>query len=280
FSAMRIPVLAGRTFSDPNDPATAHEVVVSAAFAEQYWHGPTGARAIGERVRVSEAAPWSTIVGVVASVRDTSLQAAPARELYFPLAVAAPGVPDSLSPFTPTVMSVVLRTHGDPLALVPEARRAISTLHSTLPIYDVRLMSDVLAQSTIQTTFALGALAAAAVITLILGAIGLYGVVAYAVSLRTRELGLRMALGAEPRMLHAMVIREGLSLALLGVGAGLVVFLVIGRALRGLLFGVGAADPLTLVATVGVLVAIGVVASWLPARDAARVDPLSALRAE
>ncbi|HEX4682092.1 MAG TPA: ABC transporter permease [Gemmatimonadaceae bacterium] len=279
FAAMHIPLIAGRIFAPPTDPAAEREVVVSRAFAERFWHDPTGVKALGQRIRVTTSAPWSTIVGVVESVRDSSLTAEGIGEVYTPLVVPPPDRPDSATSI-PRVMSVVVRTPRDPATVVPAIRRAVSELHAGIPIYDVQPMRDVLVRWMAQTSFVLVALGAAAAITLVLGAVGLYGVIAYSVSLRTRELGVRMALGAAPRAIRAMILGEGLLLAIIGVGIGLAAFLGIGRVLRRLLFEVGAADPVTLGATTAMLLAISLFAAWLPARRAARADPLEALRAE
>jgi hypothetical protein len=282
FHAMRIPLIAGRFFSDDMPADAPSEVVASRAFVEHYWHDPSGQSALGKRVRIStsERAPWSTIVGVVESVRDTSLGAAPVGEIYFPLRVAAPGTPDSLAPFTSRVMSIVIRTQGEPLSLTGTARNAIREINPAIPIYDVTSMNDVLARATARTRFALLALAVAAAITLVLGAIGLYGVIAYVVSLRTRELGLRIALGAQPSGVLTLVLRDGLTLAALGIIAGLAAFLALGRFLRGMLVGVTPTDPITMIAVTLAILIVAVVASWVPARRASRIDPFEALRAD
>jgi ABC-type antimicrobial peptide transport system permease subunit len=275
---MRIALVSGRTFLDPNDPSGARDIVVSRAIADRYWPDPTGRAALGHRIRFSEQVPWSTIVGVVESVRDTSLEAAPVGEMYFPLTVAAPQTPDSLAPFTARVMSAVVRVNGDPSALAPVVRATLRELDPSIPMYDVLPMTDILARASARTRFVLVALAAAAVITLLLGAVGLYGVIAYAVSLRTRELGLRLALGAQPSSVLALVLGEGLSLAVIGAVAGLATFMLLGRLLRGLLFQVAPTDPLTLAAVTAALFLAAGMATWIPARRAARIDPVEALR--
>jgi hypothetical protein len=280
FRAMRIALVAGRLFAEDYAPGAPSEVVVSRAFAEHYWHDPTGQDAVGQRLRVSERAPWSTVVGVVESVRDTALAAPPIGEVYFPLRVPAPGTPDSTAWPTPRVVNVVIRTAGDPLMVAPSARRVVRELSASIPIYDVQPMTDVLEQATARTRFALLALGVAAAITLALGGIGLYGVVAYVVSLRTRELGLRMALGARPADVLGIVLRDGILLALAGVLAGLVAFAFIGGFLRGLLVGVSPTDPTTLGAVSLLVLLVATFASWLPAWRAARIDPQEALRAE
>jgi ABC-type antimicrobial peptide transport system permease subunit len=147
-------------------------------------------------------------------------------------------------------------------------------------VYDVQSMAEVLARATARTRFALLALAVAALITLVLGGIGLYGVIAYVVSLRTRELGLRIALGAEPTAVLALVLRDGLGLAAVGIAAGLVAFVALGTFLRGMLVGVTPTDPVTLVAVTLAILVVCAIASWVPAWRASRIDPLDALRAE
>jgi predicted permease len=279
FRAMRITLLAGRLFTGASDPTDANDVIVSRAFAEKYWHDPSGRAAIDQRVRVL-ANRWSTIVGVVESVRDTSLEAAAVGQVYLPLSIADPSVPDSVAPFTPSVASFVLRTRGDPAALFASVRREIHAMDATVPVYDLEPLTGALTRATARTRFVLMALAAAAAITLILGAIGLYGVIAYVVSLRTRELGLRLALGAAPLGVLGLVLREGMLLALIGVVAGLATFAGVARFLGGFLFGVGPTDPFTMAVVSCTLLAVAGIASALPAWRASRIDPLEALRAE
>lgn len=279
FRAMHIALLAGRLFTRPDDPTDANSVIVSRAFAEKYWHDSTGRAAIGQRVRVL-ANRWSPIVGVVESVRDTSLEAAAIGQTYLPLNIALAGQPDSLAPFSPPVASIVLRARGEPASLAAAVRRALRAIDPSVPVYDLAPLTDVLARATARTRFVLTILAAAASITLVLGAIGLYGVIAYVVTLRTRELGLRLALGAQPRGVLGLVLRDGLVLAVVGVGAGLAAFASVARFLRGFLFEVGPADPLTLSVVAITLLVVAGVACAVPAWRASRIDPLEALRAE
>lgn len=279
FHTMGIPVLAGRTFGRSADVGTAQEMIVSRAFAERYW-GAQGARtAVGKRIRLNDNAPWNTIVGVVESIRDTSLTADPLAEVYFPLFTAR-DLPDSLRPPLSPNTNIVIRASGDPVALAGAAQRTIHALDASLPVFDVRPMSAVVARAAARAWFVLVILGVASAITLVLGAVGLYGTIAYVVGLRTREIGVRMALGARPVTVSWLVVREGMLLAISGVVAGLVVFVGVGRFLRALLFDVSPTDPFTLVAVSSLLILVAVLASWLPARRAARVDPLEALRAE
>jgi ABC-type antimicrobial peptide transport system permease subunit len=159
-------------------------------------------------------------------------------------------------------------------------QQVVRALDPTLPTFDVRPMEAVLRASTAQLTFTIAILGAAAVVTLLLGAIGLYGVLTYLVTLRTRELGVRIALGAEPSAVARMITRQGLVLTGVGIGGGLVLFALVARFLKSFLFGVDAADPVTLGAAALALIGISALASWIPARRAARVDPAGALRAE
>ncbi|HXD49280.1 MAG TPA: ABC transporter permease [Gemmatimonadaceae bacterium] len=279
FRAMHIALVAGRLFTEPTDPNGANDAIVSRAFAEQYWHDSTGRAAIGERIQVFSNR-WSTIVGVVESVRDTSLEAAPIGQVYAPFSLVSSSVPDSLAPFTPRVESVVLRTRGDPASLGSSVRREIRAIDPTVPVYDLESLTAVVDRATARTRFVLMTLGSAAAIALVVGAVGLYGVIAYVVTLRTRELGLRLALGAAPGGVLGLVLREGVVLGVAGVAAGLVAFAAIAHFLRGLLFGVGPTDPLTLAVVAGTLVAVAGLASVVPAWRASRIDPLEALRGE
>jgi len=279
FRTMRIPLLAGRVFTDPQDPSDANAVIVSRAFAEKYWHDSTGRAAVGQRVRVL-ANRWSPIIGVVESVRDTSLEAAPIGQTYLPLSIVSSDVPDSAAPFTPRVASIVLRTHGEPVALGMSVRRVLHSMDANVPVYDLEPVTDALERATARTRFVLMVLGAAAVITLVLGAVGLYGVIAYIVTLRTREIGLRLALGAAPSGVLGSVLRDGMILAVIGVAVGLVAFASVARFLAGFLYGVWPTDPLTLTTVAVTLLVVAGVASGVPAWRASRIDPLEALRSD
>jgi ABC-type antimicrobial peptide transport system permease subunit len=156
----------------------------------------------------------------------------------------------------------------------------IRELDPALPTFDVQPMTAVLRESMARLRFVMIMLGAAAAVTLLLGAVGLYGVMAYLVSLRTRELGVRLALGAQPRTVAAMLTKQGLTLAAIGLGAGLIVFALTTRFLRAFLYGVAPSDPLAIAGAMLIIIATATLASWLPARRAARVDPARALRAE
>ena len=276
FGAMRIPLVAGRTFLPLDAHQQGHDAIVNRVTAEHFWHDSTGQAALGKRFQTLPNGPWYTVVGVVGSVRDSSLQAPPAPTVYFP---EVPTSDSSFGQFS-LMMGLVVRTAGDPTAIIRPVQSVVRELDPTLPVFDVKPMSEVVRGSLAQLSFTMLIIGVAAAVTLVLGAIGLYGVIAYVASLRTRELGVRIALGATPREVAGMVTRQGIALTAVGIVAGLILFALVARFLRSLLYGVAPSDPLTLIAVSLVLVAIATLASWIPARRAARVDPMVALRAE
>jgi putative ABC transport system permease protein len=275
FRAIGIPLVAGRTFGRWDGERPLGETVVSARFAEHYFGDKTGQRALGRRLRRVPTGQWYTIVGVVGDVRTDGLDK-PAPEIaYFPI-VGFDGVWESAQ----QTMSFVIRTVGEPRGLSAVAQRAIHALDASLPTYRVSTMDEVARRSMARTSFTMILLGTAAGLAVVLGVIGIYGVVAYTVSLRTREIGVRIALGARPADVSRLVARQGLVLALGGVAVGLIGAALLTRFLQALLYGVSPTDPLTLGGAAGVLLVSAVGASWLPARRAATVHPMDALRAE
>jgi putative ABC transport system permease protein len=275
FEAMGIPLIAGRMF-DRMERQHGDEVLISRETAMHFFHDSTGQSALNKRFRELPSGPWLTIVGVVGSVRDTSLQAPSVRSVYYPQAVS----PDTLSAGPKRTMALVARTTGDVAATTRSLQRLVRELDPTLPTFEVHSMREVLDASIARLSFTMVMLGVAAGVTLVLGIVGLYGVIAYVVTLRTRELGVRIALGAQPRQVAAMVTRQGLVLSAAGIGVGLALVAVVARFLRSFLYEVAPTDPATLAAAAGLLLLFGLMASWLPARRAARVDPMEALRAE
>ena len=209
------------------------------------------------------------IIGVVGDVRDDSLTDEAQPTVYFPH-------PE----LTYAFMTLVIRTSGDPAELAPAARREISAIDPDQPVSDVRTMRQVMADTVGRARFNTLLLGLFAGLATLLAAVGIFGVMNYSVTLRTREIGLRMALGAEPARVLMLVLRQGLLLTLVGIGIGLAGALALTRLMSGLLFGVGANDPLTFAAIVLLLAFVSLVACYIPARRATRIDPLIALRYE
>lgn len=275
FRTMGIPLVAGRLF-DRLEMQRPDEAIVSQATAKQFWNDPTGQRVIGKRFRELPEGPWHTVIGVVGDTRDTSLAAAPSMVVYRPQTFSGA----EFNGQTQWTMALVVRTPAEPTAIVPAVQRAVRELDPTLPLFDVRPMTEVAAASLAQLSFTIIVLGTAAIVTLVLGAIGLYGVMAYVVSLRSRELAVRLALGATPRAVIGMLTRQGVAVTGFGIAGGIVLFVMVARTLRSLLFGVAPTDPVTLASASLLLVAIAALASWLPARRTSRLDPADVLRAE
>ena len=272
---MRIPLLAGRAFQ-PLGVQRDGETIISQRAAATLFNDPTGQAALGRRLALAPSGLSYTVIGVAGDVRDHDLATPPSATLYVPQAVPI----DSTEPRARRTFALVVKTSGSPAPVVAAVRKIVHDLDPTVPVFNVLPMSDVVRASTARLSLVLTLVIAAAVISLALGTIGLYGVVAYIVALRTREFGVRIALGADPRLLARSVAMRGLVLIAFGVGGGMALFAVAAPLLRGFVYGVPTTDPLTLGSAALALVATASMANWLPARRAARVDPAEALRAE
>lgn len=268
FRTMGIPLLRGRTFSDREETVEAHVVIVSASLARQYFPGED---ALGQKVRISMRGQndFSEIIGVVGDVKREGLDTVSQAASYWP---------DAELPFSSMMLAV--RTDGDPLAKVPAIRGIVQRMDSDLPLSDIATMDQAVGDSVARQHFSAVLVSIFAGIALFLAAIGIYGVVAYAVSVRTREFGIRMALGAGVGDVWSLVFRHGLFLAAIGVLIGVAGTLLLTPLLRGLLFGVGAHDPGTIAAVAAFLMAVALTACWIPAHRATHVDPIVALRYE
>jgi putative ABC transport system permease protein len=268
---MRIPVLAGRAVA-PGDRADAPLVaLVNAAFARKYWPAADLHTVIGRRVRLGSAqttSPWRTVVGVVGDVKHWSLGEESAAELYVSFAQAP-------SP----QHSFVVRTAAGAGALTASVRQALLAVDRDQPV-DIQPMTALLNASVAQPRFRSVLLGAFAVIALVLAVVGIYGVISYGVTQRTREIGVRLALGARRVDVVGLVLREGMLLTALGLVIGLVGALWLTRLLRGMLFQVTTNDALTFVGVSMLLASTAILANYLPARRASKVDPLIAMRAE
>ena len=275
FHAMGIPLIAGRSF-DAIERQHPEEAIISLETAKTFFHDSTGRAALNRRFQALPNGPWHTVIGVVGSMRDTSLAGAPVRAVYYPETVKG----DTTTGQLKNMLAVVARTSGDVATTTRAVQRIIHDMDPTLPTFGVRSMRQTVESSMALLSFTMIVLGVAAAVTLVLGMIGLYGVIAYVVALRTRELGVRIALGAQPFAVARMVTIQGLALCGGGIAVGLVLVVAGGRFLRNLLFEVAPTDPLTLGATILLLGAFAMLASWIPARRAARVNPAEALRTD
>ena len=273
FEALGMRVVAGRTFTDADRADTLPVIVINEAMARKFW--PDG-RAIGRRLTMGSRGPWITVIGIVADVHHRGLDEPPRTEMYRPHTQFRYGA-DANAPAVST-MTWVLRTTADPRSAAGYARSAIREVDRDLGISDVATMTQVMNDATSDRRLDLVLFALLGGLALALATVGVYGVVAYSVSQRTHEIGVRMAIGAQPREVVRMVLSQGLKLGLAGVAIGSALALASARLVRGLLFQVSATDPSTYVAVAAGLVLVAVFASYVPARRATRVDPMVALR--
>jgi putative ABC transport system permease protein len=270
FRAMGIPLLRGRVFTEQDDAEAPGVALINQSLARRYWPGedPLGQRVNLARPEVQHA--WRTVVGVVGDVRHAGLDAEIQPEVYAPYYQMA-------EPST----TLVVRAVTEPLMLAAAVRAAVRAVDLDQPVSEVRTMPRVVAESEAMGSrrTVLLLLSAFAVLAMLLATVGVYGVISYSVAQRTQEIGVRMALGAASGDLVWMVVRQALGLALAGVIIGTLAGLALTRFLSKLAFGVSPADPATFAAVAALLLAVALAASYLPARAATRVDPLTALRA-
>jgi putative ABC transport system permease protein len=259
-------VLAGRAITWTDIEQGRKVVVISEALAREHW--PSPAAAVGQRVRSDSN--WHEVVGVVGPERDDGLNRPPTPIVYWPMSSEVYGRPT----FTYVVRSDRVGTPG----FLRELQQAVWSVSPSLPLAGVRTLDRILADSTAQTSFAMVMLALAASVALLLGIVGIYGVIAYVASQRTREVGIRMALGAEPRDVRRLFLRYGLRLTGAGIALGVGTALAATRVVSALLFGVDPADPATYAAVSAGLASVALLATWLPARRMSRLEPVAALR--
>jgi predicted permease len=276
FRTMGNPILAGRDLTWADVHSMTPVAIVTENFATEYWDSPLDA--IGKRIRETTQGPWREIVGVVGNIHDNGVAEAATPTVFWPM------LQDSFwnnGVFTRRTMGYAIRTSRlDEPGFLGEIRTAVWSVNSNLPIASVYTLRELLDQSMARTAFTLVLLTIAAVVALLLGVIGIYGVVSYAVSHRTREIGVRMALGARRGDVSRLVLREGMVLTLAGVCVGLVAAIGSTRLMSSLLFGVNPVDPLTYAVVSIALAGVALTASYIPARRAASIPPTQALRAE
>ena len=270
FSTMGMPVQRGRSIATSDQPGTAKVLVVNQTLAKRFFPNED---AVGQSISLGWGEDTTgevrQIVGVVGDVRGAALEDAPEPTVYVPIMQA---------PYSN--LSILVRTNAEPSSLAAPLRAIMRELDHEVPVYSVQTMEERVASSVGRQKFYATLIAIFAGVALVLSAVGLYGVIAYAVSQRTHELGVRVALGATGDRISRMVIGEGLALTAVGVVIGIGGSLLAGKLVTSLLFGVNALDPATIAGVIAVLGAVAAVASWLPARRAARVDPLTAMRGD
>jgi len=269
FETMRIPLIAGRTFGEQDGLKGSPTIIINRAFAEKYFprENPLGKGiqpGLGDDVFEH---PVRKIVGVVGDIKHKGLTTSADPQFYVPY---AQGV--VTNPY------IVIRTSGDPAPMESALRDAVREMDKSVPVYQVSTLEEYVSKSAARPRFQMFLLTGFAAIALFLAAIGLYGLLSYMVVQRTLEIGLRMALGAQRADVLGMIVRRGLTLALIGVGAGVGISAIITRLLSGLLYGIRPTDPVTFAATAGLLLLVSVAASSVPAFRAARMDPMKTLR--
>jgi putative ABC transport system permease protein len=270
FSTLGVPLGAGRFLSPSDRLDTPPVAMINQAFAARYL---AGVDPLGQRLMIGSpdrTRPLTTIVGVVADYRNNGVTQSVRPEIYIPVRQQTAW----------NQLFMLIRTEGSPASILPAARQAVTSLDPEQPVYLIQTLAAAVADSTFQQRMSALLLGIFAAVALVLAAIGIYGVMSYAVSARTQEIGVRLAVGAQRRDVMWLVMRQVLRLSAIGLAIGLLVLVFAGSALESLLFGVRAADPLTIAIVTLTLAAVAVIAAWSPAARASRVDPIQALRTE
>jgi predicted permease len=262
--ALRIPLRSGRLFEATDRKGSPLVIIINESAAKTYFPGEDP---IGRAVTINEAS--RTVVGVVGDVYQSSLETEPRSEAYIPATQARVSFGE-----------LIILTQGNPYDVVPAVKAAVLAVMPDVPLRNIRSMEEVLARRVAQRRLNMLLLGLFGLLGLVISAVGIYGVMAYVVSQRTREIGVRMALGATRRGIASMVLREAGVLVAIGVGAGLVLALLSGRFAESLLFGLDSRDPLSIAVAAVLLGSVALLASYLPARAAANIEPTTSLRAE
>jgi len=276
FQTMGNPIVAGREMTWADVYSRASVVMVSENFAREYWKEP--AAAIGKRIRQTPNNPWRTIIGVVGNERDDGIAKPASSIVYWPLLMD--NYYDDKMFAQRNLLYAVRTDRAESPTLLKEIQQAVWSVNANLPVANVRTLEQIRAESMAQTSFALVMLGIAAAVALLLGIVGIYGVIAYVAQQRTKEIGIRMALGAASQDVSALFVRHGVVLAGIGIVCGMVAAALLTRTMSALLFGVSAYDPVTYGAVALALGGTAIIASYLPARRASRIDPAEALRWE
>ena len=276
FSTLGTPLIAGRdlTWTDTYDKRPV--AIISENFAKEYWHDP--ASAIGKRIRVGTIDDWREVIGVVGDMHDDGVSNPAPTSVYWP--VLQDRFEGQKEIARRSITYAIRSQRAGSAAFMQDVQRVVWSINSDLPLADPSTLGELYTKSMARTSFTLVMLCVAGAMALLLGIVGIYGVISYSVAQRTREIGIRMALGAQRKMLTAMFVRQGLVLTCIGIGAGLVVAFITMRLMSSILFNVSPVDPMTYILTTLCVVAIALIACYLPSRRAATVNPVNALRAE
>jgi putative ABC transport system permease protein len=267
FHLLGIPLLRGRLFNDSDNDAAPQVAVINEDFARTFWPDQD---ALGKRFKRNRpSAPWITVVGVIANARTESLAQSSAPKIYLDLFQTGG-----------KRLAVFLRGYLDTAAIPREVREQVQSVDPTLPVSGGQALIETLSASLAERRFSMEVVGLFALTALLLAGLGIYGVISYIVTARTHEIGIRIALGAERSSILQMVLRQGLGLAIAGATVGLVGALIVSHLMAGLLYGVRPTDPLTFAIVAVLLIAVALLACYIPARRALRVDPLIALRHE
>jgi putative ABC transport system permease protein len=269
FKIMNIGLRSGRALTDADGADSMPATVISASLANRYFPGESP---LGKRIRVGgedSARPWMTIVGVVNDVHYNWINKEDLPTIY-----------GSFRQAPPYYTTIVLRTPGNPLQFVPAVRSQVAAIDPNLPLYNIKPMDRLITDSIIGIAYVAAMMAVLGGIALVLASVGVFGVMSYSVSERAHEIGIRMSMGAQTKDILRMVLRSGMTLTALGLAIGLPIAFALARALAALLFGVEAADPFSFIGLPLLLAGVAAVACYLPARRAAHLDPLKALRYE
>jgi putative ABC transport system permease protein len=281
FQTMGISLIQGRDIAATDDATAPPVVVINERLAQRYW---SSGSPLGQHIGIDpgdSGGPliWSTIVGIVKDSKQRDWASAPDPEMYL-AAFQTKEFLGGASTAAASYITLVVRAAGDPAALTSSIKSAIWSLDSNLPISSVITMDQAVAQTNAQPRFEMLLLAVFAVVALVLAAVGIYGVMSYSVARRTHEIGIRVSLGASRADILRLIMRQGLVLAVAGSAAGLVAALLLARLMTKLLYGVPPTDPVTFVCVAGLLILVALVACYVPARRAMRVDPVTAMRCE
>jgi putative ABC transport system permease protein len=278
FPALKIPLLRGRLFTERDDEKAAGVVIINQAMVHQYWQGdPLNERiVIAPNIGPEFDEPPRQIVGIVGDIREDGLDQNPRPTMYVPIAQVA----DALNPRIQQSIVWIVRTRVEPHSLIPAIQHQLKEASGGLPAGGLRSMNEILTQSTARQDFNMQLLGIFGGVALLLASIGIYGLIAYSVQQRTHEIGIRVALGAGSSDVRNMIVFQGMRLAIIGVALGMCIAFGLTRLMAGFLYGVQARDPAVFLITPMLLSAVALLAVWVPARRASRLNPLEALRHE